>query len=237
MFLPCQFSEISRQTPGSARVLAVLLFLPVSCGRPAEQCDAPPPSRLSAGAPSLTPAETVRHLRRHLAEGRLSEVESFLLPDQRSEVMALLRAVSAVAGANESLQSAARERIGRAAARRVDRSQVVNAVGVFSRDVTVIDERIDSDTAVVTIQIADRLPLEQVQLIRTSQGWQVRTDPPVPGLAGELRTFGRILLDLARMVRDTPLTAEVLDRELRLREAAVGRRITALLENTHLSHP
>lgn len=206
------------------------MLLAVSCHRAPEPSDAPQPVvDAHGGGLLLSPAGTVRELRRHIAADRLTEVERYLLPDQRGEVMSLLRAVRGVAGSNESLQTAVRERIGRAAARRVDRSQVVNAVGVFSRDVDVIDERSDNGTAVVTIQIADRLPLEQVHLVRAPQGWQIQTDAPVSGLADELRALGKVLQDLARLVQDTLLTVDALERELRVREAAVGRRIATLL--------
>ncbi len=231
-------AEFPRTAPATLGVLIWLLFVAVSCHRPPEAVEAPLPGLgATAGGPLLSPAGTVREVRRHLAEDRLTEVERFLLPGQRGEVMALLRAVRGVAGSNESLQSAVRERMGRAAARRVDRSQVVNAVGVFSRDVAVIDERTDNGTAVVTIQVAGRLPLEPVRLVRTPPGWLIQTDAPVAGLADELRALGKVLQDLARMVQDTEMTVEELERELRVREAAVGRRIATLLASPPSPRP
>ena len=109
-----------------------------------------------------------------------------------------------------------------------DRSQVANVIGVFSNDVEVLDQRIRGQVAVVTVQVAGRVPLDEVKLLRREDRWLIQTDPPIPGVADELRRLAQVLLDAARMLDKQAMTPVELKKELDLREASIGRRITAL---------
>ena len=109
-----------------------------------------------------------------------------------------------------------------------DRSGVANAIGVFSRDVDLIDERIDGDRATVAIQVDGRVPLDEVTLVQEGDHWLIQTDPPIPGLAKELRNLAQVLIDTARMLDDRKMSLDELRRELTAREAAIGRRIKIL---------
>ena len=130
------------------------------------------------------------------------------------------------------MQASITKRLGRASARAFDRSQAANVIGVFSRDVEVLDARVQGDNAVVTIQVADRLPLEEVELVRRDGKWIIRTDPPIAGLAGELRKLADVLVAVARMVDDREMTAAQIKRELDLRQAPIGRRLAVLMDET-----
>ena len=127
------------------------------------------------------------------------------------------------------LQAAVVKRFGRATARAFDRAQAANALGVFSREVELLGARIEGDTAVVTIQVAGRVPLDQVNLVRRDGRWLIQTDPPVPGLAKALRDLAQGFIDTARMLDDKEMSPVELQRELASREASIGRRLEALI--------
>ncbi len=168
--------------------------------------------------------------------GRLGPLAEFLLPEQQPQVIDLIRAVDRLTRANEVLQAAVLRHIGAGSASVFDRSQVANMIGVFSRDVAILDERMEGDGAVVTIQVADRVPLEEVHLVRRGGplsphcGWLLRTDPPIDGLAKELRNLAEVLIETARRLAKEPMTAAQLRGELELRQAAIWRRLTALID-------
>ena len=133
--------------------------------------------------------------------------------------------------ANDVLQAAVTRHFGPATARIFDRSQAANAIGVFSGDVELLSERITDDVAVVTIQVAGRVPLEEVTLERHEGRWVIQTDPPIAGVGEALRDLAQVLVDTARMLDDRSMSAVDLQRELAAREASVGRQIKALMEN------
>ena len=182
-----------------------------------------------AARASKSPSDTIRLVHEYRLAGRLALLEEHLVPEQRPQVVELIQAVDRLLWGNGVLKAAVTQHFGPSLARAFDRSQAANVIGVFSRDLTVLDETVDGNTAVVTLQIADRIPLDKVQLVRREGRWLIRTDPPIPGVSGEIRRLAEVLIDVSRMIADKDLTPIQLKKELALRERAVGRRITALI--------
>ena len=227
--------------PTAIRVVlvpVVIALLPASSG-----CEPSPPANDHAPAPgasrntdrtssdaALTPLETLRRVRRHHQSGRLELIEPSLPADQRGPVIELIQSMDRLLWANDVLGAAVTRHFGPATARAFDRSEAVNAIGVFSRDVELLDERIDGDIAVVTYQLAGRVPLKEVTLERHDGHWLIQTDRPIPGVAEALRDLAQMLVDTARMLDNRPMSAAELQRELASREASVGRRLKALTD-------
>lgn len=186
----------------------------------------------AADASRLSPIDTVRRVREYRLAGRLGLIAEYLVPDQRQHVVELIHAVDRLLWANQVLQAAVTSHFGPASAHGFDRSQAGNAIGVFSQDVDILDERIDGETAGVGIQVAGRVPLDEVKLVRREGRWLIQTDPPIPGVADELRRLANMLADTARMLDRRAMTPIELKKELDLREASIGRRITALIRKT-----
>ena len=179
-------------------------------------------------AKNLSPIDTLKSLRAHRDAGRFDQLRSNLLPEQRRHVIDLIQAVDRLDRGNDVLQASVTRRFGPATARMFDRSEVRNSIGVFSADVELLTERISGDDAVVVIQVADRVPLIEVHLIRRDDRWVLRTDPPIPGMAAELAKLADALIATARRLDQEKLTLPELRRELSLREAAVGHRLEEL---------
>ncbi len=178
----------------------------------------------------LSPVETVRRVHRHRIAGQIGSIEPYLLPDQRPAVVELIQSVDRLEWANDALQAAVTERFGRASALAFDRSEVANIVGVFSHDVEIVDERLEGDQAVVTIQVADRVPLEEVKLVRRGDRWLIQTDTPIPGMAKELRRLADVFVDAARRVKRDGQTVAELREELKAQQAPIIRRLAALTQ-------
>jgi len=231
-----------RLSPRHAVLLACLLEVSLiarpACRRDNSHAEMPKESDSRFGAairdisPPSTPADTVRYVHACRQAGRLAAIEPYLDAIQRPHVIALIQAVDRLAAANQVLQAAVADRLGPASARPFDRSEVVNVLGPFSRDLSVLGEKLDANSATVTIQVGTRLPLEEVHLERRDDHWVIRDDLVVPLLPDELHKLAAALEDVAAAVRRDPMTADQIHRELAAREVAVGRRINDLLRPT-----
>ena len=219
-----------------ARIFLLFAILCGGCDRSRPADDSTSTASRQSTAPSaasdkaLSAVETVRRIHQYRIAGQIGYIEPYLLPEQRAAVVELMHAVDRLERANEALQAAVRRRLGRASAMMFDRSGVANIVGVFSKSVKVIDERVVGEEALVTIQVAGRVPLEEVHLVRRAGLWLVRTDTPIPGVAAELDRLADRMIDEAARVEDGRLTAPRLERELKAHAEFVARRLAALRE-------
>ena len=175
-----------------------------------------------------TPTEVVERTRLHRLAGELGLMDKYIIEEQREAVVDLVQSVDQLIAANAVLVSAIRDHIGPGTAEAVDRPGVKNIAGVLSHDVEIISEHIEGDRAIVTVQIAKRVPLEKVELIRREGHWLIKTDAPIRGVARELRNLAEVLADVADGVRDKRYDAGSLLRELKAREAPIGRRLADL---------
>jgi hypothetical protein len=217
---------------------AVLLSLLPSCDRSDKGTNSAKPEvatvQASTGAQRQdpSPAETVRQVHKLRAAGQLELLEAYLLPDQRPHIVGLIHAMDQLLSANQVLQASVTRHLGPATAAAFDRSDAANAIGVFSREVQILNERVEGDKAFVTIQVAGRVPLEEVELVRRPGRWKVRTDPPIPEVSEELRKLAEVLVQAARRLEAKGLTAAELKRELDSQQAPIGRRLAELTEGS-----
>jgi len=108
-------------------------------------------------------------------------------------------AVDDFLAANRALCEQIRTQIGVGLAGSIDQSHLSENLGVFSRYVTLLDEIVDGDHAVVTFMVDDRLPSRKAELVRIDGVW--RYDPG-PGYHPALpRAFHRMARGL-RQVSD-----------------------------------
>ncbi|HNQ23236.1 MAG TPA: hypothetical protein PKK06_09100 [Phycisphaerae bacterium] len=221
---------------GGSALLGVWLVLAgwavAGCERRSPPKPASPVAEVTTLAPpnaSLSPADVVRRVNEYRQAGRVALIEHYIVPEQRAAILELIQAVDRLLAANEGLRQAVRTHLGSAQVDAFDLAAMANRLGPFSQDVTVLDEQSDGNQASVTIQIAQRLPLESVQLVRVADRWLIRESPPVPGLAGEVHRLAQALVDGAKALREQHWSAARLHAELAARQASVNRRIAALM--------
>jgi hypothetical protein len=199
------------------------------CQRDEPQPAAAKPPSVSSQLAELSPAEVVRAAHAARWSGRQAELLALIVAEQRGAVLELVLAVDQLIAAEDVLQEALRATIGEGSAERFrQRRQVANIIGPFSRDVEIISERSEAEQAEVMIQVAGRVPLERVDLVRPGSNWLIRTDDPIPGLAAALSELAAVTRRFASDVVRGRMKAEALERELALRQTPVLRRVAQL---------
>ena len=132
---------------------------------------------------------------------------------------------------NRVLQQRIRASGAKASAALFDRSGVANIIGVFSTDIEIITEDLAGDSAVVTIQVADRLPLDRVHLELRDDRWVIQPDPPIAGLAAELRNLGKALRRVAEAVEARDMSLDQIGREMEFWQKPALARIRKLIDD------
>lgn len=225
--IPRDAVSVARRVLNGLIAAAILASACTEQDRPAADRSGDPQPR--AGAPeALTPREVVQRVHAHRTAGRLGAVAPHLLPQQRREVIELLLAVDELTQADRVLAGAVTARFGSASAQRFDHTAVINSVGVFSRDVDVIQEDRAGDRAVVTIQVAGRVPLEQVELVRVNGAWMIETDPPIPEIPVLIRKLAATFIDVARTMQRDAWDIDRVQTELARRQSPILARIDEL---------
>jgi hypothetical protein len=161
----------------------------------------------------------------------------YVTRERRQPVIELIEAVDQLILDNQVLQERIRTSGATASAALFDRSSVANIIGVFSRDVEIIREDVADTTAVVTVQVADRLPLDRVDLTLQGDRWVIEPDAPVPGLAAELVSLGKALRRVAEAVETRHLTVEQIGKEMEFWQKPVLARIRKLIDEAESSPP
>ena len=202
--------------------------------RPAAAKPIPTVGRPDAGTPArdwATPSEAVRRVNELRRAGRLSELGRYVTAERRAAVIELIRAVDQLVLDNRVLQQRIRASGAKARAALFDRSGVANIIGVFSTDIEIITEDLAGDSAVVTIQVADRLPLDRVHLELRDDRWVIQPDPPIAGLAAELRNLGKALRRVAEAVEARDMSLDQIGREMEFWQKPALARIRKLIDD------
>lgn len=199
--------------------------------QPESAADADVPAGGGATTAPVTPADTVRRVNELRQAGRLREMAEYVVKDHRPDVVELVRAVDQLLLDNLVLKERIKASGHEAVATLFNRSEVANIIGVFSHDVQIIREQVTGDSAEVTIQVGERLPLTVVRLSQHDGRWLIQLDPPIPGLTNEIRNLGKALRRAAQTVKQRQdMTAEEIKKETEFWQAPVLRRIKKLVE-------
>lgn len=236
----CDRSDTERPSPAAATPRAVSPNPPTPApSEPGQVPDANTVSPSDASVPVQAdrsaantdlsgPAQTVQQVNQLRRAGRLDEMAKLVVPSARPAIIELVRAVDRLVLANLALQEQIKASGASASAAFLDRPGAGNIIDVFSHDVQVISESQQADQATVTIQVGGRLPLSAVNLIQTDQGWQIQPDPPIPGLAAEIRKLAKAQQRVIRMVQKQHLSIEQIHKELTFWERPILKRIRGL---------
>ncbi len=183
------------------------------------------------------PASVVCRVNELRRGAHYTDLLQHVVEEQRQPIHDLLRAVDQLLSDNRLLQDRITAAIGAGVATVFDRAGAANVCDVFSYDVKVLGERIDGDGAVVTIQVGQRLPLSTVRLVRAPGGWLIEPDPPIPGLAAELRNLGKALRRTAQTIEQRRMTPDQIRKEVEFWQAPVLRRIEKLIRDSRPNQP
>ncbi len=228
----------------SGRVVTAvaLLLMPLGCRQdsetlPREAAAVPAaassadetPAGSDAATPAGSPADVIRRVNELRRTGRLTDLLQLVVEQQRPPIRDIVQAVDQLLLDNRVLQGRITSSVGPGVASLFDRSRVANVIDVFSHEVTVISEKISGESAEVVIQVGQRLPLSVVRLVREDGAWLIEPDPPIAGLADELRNLGKALRRAAQTVEAGSLTPAEIQKEMEFWQAPVLRRIDELV--------
>ncbi len=165
------------------------------CDRAAEQSATSRP-----GSPSemQSPLAVAQRLNEWHHARQYRNVEAWIVPEQDALLVDTLMAFNGLLDANRRAQERIAELYDEAAAKEFDLGELSDHLGMFSRNVSFRGERIDGNRAVVTVQVADRVPLEEYHFTRRDGRWlyapqgSVRDMPKMVGrLADGMEDFAR----------------------------------------------
>lgn len=187
-----------------------------------------PPESTTQAPEAEDPADIVRRVHQLRLARKWFELEPYIDPEQREPLRHLVTATDALLDANLRLKKAIIKVHGFAPAIPFDRAEAANALGLFSHDVQVLGAQTDGNRAVVTIQVADRVPVERVMLTRTNDRWLIRTDPPIEELPRQIDKLAGIMNRAAMQMESERLSIEELKATLDAEQEPVLRRIARL---------
>ena len=215
-------------------VVLMSLLGATGCERAQDDAAANPPSATPVAPPTLdrqalSPQEVVQKLHECRLSGQYDDLQELVCVEQRTAIVELVLSVDELVAAESALSRMIHERVGEGSAVRFERrAQVANILGPLSRDVEVMSQHINGDRATVEIQVAGRVPLEQVELRREEQSWLVWPDKPIPGLADELRNLADATRRVRTMLQRREMEAEDVFKELAKRQQPALQRIARL---------
>lgn len=155
----------------------------------------------SGASASLSPAETVRTLQRLHNERNYEAIAPLVVAKHRTSFVRLIRAADAVIDANTRLKTVAESRFGGPMGEAWDLSSMQNNLGPLSKDLVLINQRFRGDTAVVTLQEGDYVPLVRAAFRCVEGVWQYDPESVPDQVADELLELACLVSDVESEVR------------------------------------
>ncbi len=133
--------------------------------------------------PVASPLAVAHRLVAARQAGDLVALQKLVLPERAAEVARALVAMDDLIRANQQLCSFLRREVRAGLAEVVDQSHLATRLGIFSRDVRLLEARpIDADTVDVTFTVGDRLPAERARFALLDSAWRYDPVDPQPPL-------------------------------------------------------
>jgi hypothetical protein len=197
---------------------AAVLPLLICCSLPLTGCDRQKTPPSSADAAQLgSPRAVYDQLRRWHAGHSYLSMMPWIHPSARDDVIELLVAVDELTLANTSAQVAITQSCPGINPRDFDMSAISNFLDLFSRDAEFVGEKIEGDNAVVTIQVAHRLPLKQLRFQRHEGQWVYLPGSFPVGLTEAIRLLAKGMNRFATVIAQNTCSPEQVDTEFRYR--------------------
>jgi hypothetical protein len=195
-------------------------------------CDKSQPGQAPPSVPKatdavqpVTPSDVVLHVHKLRRQRKYTELRDWIVPDRASATMDFLLAMDHLLAANAAAQEAIKAKVPTAPALEWDLSRLADLQGVFSSRIRVISETKESPRATVMIEVADQLPLEQVNLHWTNGRWLLVSDAGLKLLPEPLMQLAEGLRHVTTTVQSKPVTIDEIREEFRVR---VGPRLRHL---------
>lgn len=150
---------------------------------------------------TLSPVETARTLHRLRWNRDYKSLAVMLDHENRASTIRFLNSIDQVLDAHDQLQEAARRRFGDRIHHAWNISAMENNLGIFSRDVRMINQSLNGDLAVVTLQAGDNLPLIRSEFHRIDRKWILKSPFADTTICEPLDQFAMQIDDVAERIR------------------------------------
>ena len=195
----CQLCRIF----GVTLITLVATVLSAGCTR------APTPAAAQARTPTISPRDTLARLTELRVAQKYRDLTPLVVPGRGEDVVKFLMAVDDFLTANRRLCDWLRDHVGLGLSQIIDQSYVADDLaiyagedlGLFSRQVELLDVAVETDQATVAFTIAERLPAGHVRLRKIDGVWRYDPGPrfsdDLPAAFHELaRGLESVLADL-----------------------------------------
>jgi hypothetical protein len=212
-----RFSQFS----SGAMLASACLTMAVACAedRPTDlQTRSPKPKSVR---------ETFDQLRKWHEAGAYSAMRPYIAESGREGLIELLVAVDQLVAANAGFLSAARQTCPDLDLRRYDLSFTQDALDLFSRRVDWVGVKESGDTATVTAEVSERLPLVEMSFKRQGDHWAYVPGTEHLAVIEVIRQMSRSLKQIEQVVSTHKTSDRQLEDEYRVRMLPKIRKISA----------
>lgn len=178
-------------------IVAGLLIAATGCDR----STTPTQASAQTASSAMSPVETARYVQKLRWDRDYAALEAMMTESGQDATIRLLKSVDVLLDAHDRLQDAARGRYGDQIHRAWNLSAMRNNLGVFSRDITVINQTMKGDSAFVTLQESDRVPLVRAEFKRIDGIWKLAPPFHDTSICGSLEQFATRIDGIAQRVR------------------------------------
>ena len=180
----------------SASAILALVTCSAGCRQPTSPQEA---SAASCANPPVTVRQTFDCLRAWRVQGSYEAMRSYVDQDADEDLTDLLIVVDELLAANAGAQQAIHRTCPQLDTRQYDLSYLEQYMSMFSKDVTYIRDVQKGDEAIITVQVADRIPLMDLRFRRQHEPrgqpgrWVYVPGQSMPELVPLLRDVARVL--------------------------------------------
>jgi len=167
--------------------------------------------------PAQSPAETVSLLRLLHQRRDYNALAAYVVGEERDAMVDVLKAIDEVLSANAALLDAAQTAYSEELYEPFDLSAMADNLGPFSSRVSLISQSLKGDTAVVTFQEGENVPVVHAIFVWAEERWQYQPQTIPAHLPGDLRKLAGELGSLKSATQGGASFAaycEVLDRRV-----------------------
>ena len=148
----------------------------------------------------LSPTEVAQKLGELHRSSQYEEMAKLIAPEGRQSTVDVIRAVDDVLSANAFLKKTAETQYRGPVVEARNLEPMANNLGLFSRDVTILSQRFVGETAYVTLQEGENVPLIHAEFVFQDGRWLYRPEKTPVGVARELVNLANILWDISSRI-------------------------------------
>ena len=184
-------------------LIMALLAISTGCNpqaTPGDERSADGAAAFDINKAAASPTATAKNLRKLYLDGNYADLAQLIIPDRRIDTLELLRAIDEVVKADADLRITAETKYLVPIPSEWGFSALADAAGLFSRRLTIINERQSGDEAIVVAQQGGSVPLVRARFELRGRNWLYVPEPAPPNIANRVFGLAAAIREVAEMV-------------------------------------